>query len=376
MISSKSPRKVARVALAAGKEAFSDYSHRFSPKKFTQPQLFACLVLKEFERKDYRGIAALLEDATDLRDEIGLKGVPHYTTLQKASQRLLRVKNVRVLLDETVKRVRGRKRNVAYGAVDSSGFDAHHASRYFIWRTAANQKKNKTDKTEKQRENKGEEQKKQRVSYKRFGKLMLIVCCATHAILAAVASVGPTPDIDQLDGVMAELAPSQTLLHLVGDAGFDSGHNHQLLREEHGVRSTIPPEHGRPPKDPNTLPTNKYRRRMKTHFNKKAYRKRPQVETVFSMLKRNFGASLRARSHWGRNRDLFLRVLTHNIALALLQVFYRAWMSPFQPPAAVHGRQAQEVEGFGAARAGLEDLAVEGPGLVGLAGAEVGLGEF
>ena len=35
------------VALAAGKDAFSDYSHKFSPKKFTQPQLFACLVLKE-----------------------------------------------------------------------------------------------------------------------------------------------------------------------------------------------------------------------------------------------------------------------------------------------------------------------------------------
>ena len=47
MLTSKSPRTVAMVALAAGKEAFSDYSHKFSPKKFTRPQLFACLVLKE-----------------------------------------------------------------------------------------------------------------------------------------------------------------------------------------------------------------------------------------------------------------------------------------------------------------------------------------
>jgi hypothetical protein len=50
---------VAMVALAAGEEAFSDYSHKFSPQKFTpqkftQPQLFACLALKEFEKKDYR----------------------------------------------------------------------------------------------------------------------------------------------------------------------------------------------------------------------------------------------------------------------------------------------------------------------------------
>jgi hypothetical protein len=325
------------VALATGKEAFSDYSHKYSPKKFTQPQLFACLVLKEFEKKDYRGIWQFLKDCADLRRAIGLSAVPHYTTLQKASQRLLAVKNVRVLLDETVKRVRGRKRNVPYGAVDSSGFDAHHASRYFIYRSKANQKKKPKEQARKSGENADksrEKEQKQRVSYKRYGKLMLIVCCATHAILAAVASTGPTPDIDELDGVMAELVPSQTLLHLAGDAGFDSAHNHQLLREEHGVRSTIPPEYGRPRKDPNSLPADKYRRLMKTHFNKKAYRKRPQVETVFSMLKRNFGSALRAKSHWGRNRDLYLRVLTHNIALIFLQVFYRASPTPFYASAA------------------------------------------
>ena len=90
MLTSKSPRKVAMVALAAGMEAFSDYSHKFSPHKFTQPQLFACLVLKEFEKKDYRGIAQLLEDWVELRQLIGLRRVPHFTTLHKASRRLLR----------------------------------------------------------------------------------------------------------------------------------------------------------------------------------------------------------------------------------------------------------------------------------------------
>jgi len=288
------------VALAAGREAFSDYSHVYSPKKFTRPQLFACLVLKEFEKKDYRGIAQFLEDLPDLQQVLGLKSVPHFTTLQKASKRLLKQKHVRQLIELTARQIRGRSTRVKYAAVDSSGFDAHHASRYFIWRTAVNKK--------------GKEPKKRR-SYKKYGKLMLIVCCATHAILAAVASSGPTPDIDQLAGILDRLPRSQRVLHLVADAGFDSGPNHALLREDHGIRSTIPPEHGRPPKDPHTLPSDKYRRLMKTRFNKKAYRKRPQVETVNSMLKRNFGAALRGRSHYSRCRDLYLRVLTHNIAL-------------------------------------------------------------
>src|ERR1700680_388684 len=99
MTTSKSPRTVAMVALATGKEAFSDYSHRYSPKKFTQPQLFACLVLKESQKKDYRGIWQLLIDCSDLANEIGLRLVPHWTTLQKASKRLLCQKNVRLLLD-------------------------------------------------------------------------------------------------------------------------------------------------------------------------------------------------------------------------------------------------------------------------------------
>jgi hypothetical protein len=318
MISTKSPRKVAMVALATGKEAFSDYSHKNSPKKFTQPQLFACLVLKEFEKKDYRGVTQLLADCSDLRDAIGLQVVPHFTTLQKASIRLLKLKRVRPLLAETVRLIHRRRKNVPYAAGDSSGFEARHASRYFIWRRDAN----RPDDTNRP---------KKRASYRRYGKLMLIVCCRSHAILAAVTSEGPTPDIDQLDGVVAELPGSVSVQHMVLDAGFDSAHNHRLLREDYGIRSTIPAEHGRPPKDPRALPADKYRRRMKTHFNRRAYRRRPQVETVFSMLKRNFGSALRAKNRHGRRRDMRLRVLTHNIALALLLLFYRAGQVSLKP---------------------------------------------
>ena len=96
------------VALAAGKEAFSDYSHVYSPHKFTQPQLFACLVLKEFEKKDYRGITQFLLDCPDPAAVLELKSVPHFTTLQKASGRLLKQKHVRRLIELAVKRIRKR----------------------------------------------------------------------------------------------------------------------------------------------------------------------------------------------------------------------------------------------------------------------------
>jgi hypothetical protein len=213
-----------------------------------------------------------------------------------------------------VRRVLRRRRDVAYAAGDSSGFDARHASRYYVHRR------------DNQRHD--ENRPKKRVTYRHYGKLMAIVCCRSHAVLGVVASRGPTPDIDQLDGVLAEVPRcgpgSVRIRHMVLDAGFDSAHNHRLLRERNGIRSTIPPEHGRPPKDPAALPKDKYRRLMKTRFNRRAYRNRVQAETVFSMLKRNLGPSLRGRTHHSRRRDLLLRALTHNVALALLQVFYRA----------------------------------------------------
>jgi hypothetical protein len=71
-VTSKSPLGVAREALAVGSATLRDYAHRFSPKTYTQPQLFACLVLKAFLRTDYRGVCQHLKDCTDLSRALGL----------------------------------------------------------------------------------------------------------------------------------------------------------------------------------------------------------------------------------------------------------------------------------------------------------------
>jgi Transposase domain (DUF772) len=102
----KSPRKVLLVAHAVAVQCLPSYSHLFSPQKFTLHQLFAILVLKEFMRCDYRKVAALLEDCAELREAIGLKTVPHFTTIQKASARLLQSKPARLLLQSTLKLAR------------------------------------------------------------------------------------------------------------------------------------------------------------------------------------------------------------------------------------------------------------------------------
>lgn len=86
----KSPVAIARRALQAAEKALGDYASPYSKKKFTQPQLFAILVLKAFFRTDYRGIVAVLKDFKDLRDALELSDVPHYSTLAHAEKRLLK----------------------------------------------------------------------------------------------------------------------------------------------------------------------------------------------------------------------------------------------------------------------------------------------
>ena len=90
MRTSKSPKRVMMTAYATAQRALPAYAHRFSPKKFTQHQLFACLVLKEFLKIDYRGVVGVLADCPDLCAAIELENIPHYTTLQKAADRLLK----------------------------------------------------------------------------------------------------------------------------------------------------------------------------------------------------------------------------------------------------------------------------------------------
>jgi hypothetical protein len=86
----KSPLAFAKAALATAEAELPPYSHPKSPHKFTQPQLFAMLALRDFLRTDYRGIINILAEWSDLRAVLGLTQLPHYSTLCYAERRLLK----------------------------------------------------------------------------------------------------------------------------------------------------------------------------------------------------------------------------------------------------------------------------------------------
>lgn len=201
-------------------------------------------------------------------------------------------------------------------AIDGSGFEAHHTSRYFVRRRA----KGRQDKTA--------------MTYKRFPKMGLVCDCDSHLILAAATGRGPTPDHPHLIEAMLDAAARRRIETVLADAGYDGEWVHEFLRDELDIRSIIPPKIGRPTAKP---PKGRYRRLMSQYFKRppeaRRYGQRWQVETVFSMIKRRLGETVSARSYHRQNRALLLKAITHNVLILLWLVrFSTEQPGPFLDP--------------------------------------------
>jgi hypothetical protein len=300
-------------AYELAKLTLPNYSSKFSRQDFTLPQLFACLVLREHQRKSYLGLEALLEDSPSWRAAIGLPRTPDSNTLWRAFQSLVKPRGFHQMLDRMVaeaKRrglIRGRLKPVA---LDSTMFESHHVSRHFEKRQKQTARQNRK-KHAKNRAN-----RRRRAVHKRLPKLSLAVASASHIIVAARATTGSGGDQPFFQPLLREAHRRTKFRKAVADSGYDSEANHRWARLDLGVRSIIPPNAGRPTSKPAST---RFRRLMQQRFARKAdqkcYGQRWQGETVNSMIKRNLGSALRARSARRRSKELLLRVVTHNLMI-------------------------------------------------------------
>src|SRR5436190_15444943 len=136
MITSKSPRKVLRMAHRLAQQVLPPYASRFSRKDFTRAQLFACLVLREHQKKSYRGIEALLVDSPAWLADIGLHKAPDHNTLSRAFDRFVKPALASSMLDLMGQLNRQLKNNSTGSkrkplAMDSSLYESRHVSRHF-----------------------------------------------------------------------------------------------------------------------------------------------------------------------------------------------------------------------------------------------------
>ena len=175
-------------------------------------------------------------------------------------------------------------------AVDATGFETRHVSAHFGIRRAGS----------------GHRQQA-------WPKLTAVVHTASHLIVGAVPGVGPSQDSPDFAPAVRQAADLVAFDTILADAGYDAEHNHRLCREELGMRRAVialnPRNAGdRDPKAP-------YRRALRQAFPAGLYRQRRHAESAFSQHKRRLGSALTARGPGAQDRELVLRVLTHNLAL-------------------------------------------------------------
>lgn len=320
--------QVAKAAYLAGQKSLPRYAHKFSRRDYTCAQLFAILVLRKFFKTDYRGIHTILSEWPDLRHilELGDK-VPHFTTPQKASVKLLEEALIRKLLTQTLEMVYNRgtvdDEDITYvqridlAAVDSTGFESRHCSKYFTKRRKKSEKSNKVSK-----DDEGEV-----VAYSHYPKLGIMVDCEKHLILSILCKEGPCPDTAELAPLVENMCRNILFDTMLADAGYDSEPNHELLRQTMQATSIIPAKAGHPT---DKLPKGKWRWLMAIDFDEETYGQRWQIESVMHMLKSRQGAELTARSNATRHREMAIMAVTHNLMIVWIwKRFYRTGQTPF-----------------------------------------------
>jgi hypothetical protein len=306
MESSKSPRKVLIIAHRLGRRCLPAFSSRFSRQDFTLAQLFACLALRQFYNLSYRGTQQLLQDSPGWRRAIGLKRTPDHNTLCDASGKILQDANVQKMLDHLVQCFADAgllKLDEKPLSVDASYYESRHISRYY-------------ERRRKQSESKAETDARRSAAVKSLPKMGLAIAAACHVILGIWVGTGAGADHPHLESVVFDAWRRAEVKTVVADAGYDSEKGHMLLRDDMGLVSYIPPSAGRPT---DKEPATHYRAMMKRLFADgtaaKDYGQRWQSETANSMIKRNQGSFLRARSDKRREQEMLLKALVHNLAL-------------------------------------------------------------
>jgi hypothetical protein len=182
-------------------------------------------------------------------------------------------------------------------AVDGTGLESRHTSRYFFKRAG------------------------RKHTSRLWAKLTVAADTRSHFLAGARVATGPSNDSPQFRPVMAQAALVVTWDRVLADAAFDAEGHHRYAREGLGVRSTVIPlnRRGRGRRWPKTV----YRRQMVKRFRRKprgsryhrVYGQRWQAESAFSRHKRRLGSALGGRSDAARERECYLRVLTHDIML-------------------------------------------------------------
>ena len=257
--------------------AIPKYFSRFSNKLFDNHQKLVLLVLRQKLRSTYRDLVELLK-ITNIPQMLGLKRIPHFTTLIRFSQRLSPLLASGLLAYSC--------RMTAPAAlqlgVDATGFSQERGSEYYVIRAAKEIKQK---------------------------KVMQVTACALldkQMVSAVRIAEYKTVRNNNFRAVVRDSARLGTVEFVAADKGYDGNANHSFVMHDLHAQSLICSK-------PHLSKRNRIRKQARMQFDEQKYHQRSKIETIFSCIKRKYGATLRSKSPLTRRRESLQKVLAHNL---------------------------------------------------------------
>lgn len=279
----KVTKTVYEIAVRSGMPA---HKSKYSKKIFNQWIWVTLLVLRQYERKDYRGFIDWLEIATPINEYLELKRIPHYTSLQKAAARLDSIW-LRRIIARFVKERDSEKTKLI--GIDSTGYRLDHASKYYQTRLTHHGKKHNLS--------------------RKFLKSTISVELNTQLITAFKQRRGPANDNLDFPNIVKNTHKAIKADIYIADKGYDSEENHKIVRDSLNASCIIPPKFQNVPI---RRTKGKYRKDMKRGYCRETYNQRAKIETVNSVVKRKMGDIVYSKKVSTQNRELELRYIAYN----------------------------------------------------------------
>jgi len=254
---------------------------KFSNKIYSNFNHLFLLVYKQARKFTYEELMTDLEDNITLKAYLGLKKLPHYTTLVKFSQRLPTVVIDKLLV--AFKKLIPKPKKVA---IDATGISLDNASPHYCKRIGLPYKK------------------------RPFMKSTFIVDIEQYFILLCKLRKKPRHDTVDAKPALKKLSKHYKPEVLYADRGYDSNELFKQCFEELEAYPLIFQKNQDVPK---RRKKGAYRKLTCDVFDYGEYLQRNKIETCNSMLKRRFNSNTRAKLDKTQRVNIMLRIIAFNI---------------------------------------------------------------